>query len=235
MILPTTVRAILIAILTQYEVRYKGWKTFIGPEDMDNYYIESIFGHGTKVAYLKAAKWLSEQNTYNLTFAETTTIKANTPYFINPTNDDIKYITEATLKVSDNNCTSVSVEGKVGYYAKMIGNVSEEKYYLKKNEFYFRNYEGLHFYVAGEDSKSFVSLGKCHFRITKGENDNTPVLAKVAMFMDFDDDTPTGITEVETSIKSPKGIYDIHGMYRGNNLQNLPKGLYIVNGKKIIK
>ncbi len=213
----------------------KGWKTFIGPEDMENYYIESIFGHGTKVAYLKEAQWISAENTYNLTFAETTAIKANTPYFINPTNDNIVYFSEAKCVVNDNNCTSVAVEGKDGYYAKMIGNASDEDSYLKKNEFYFRNYQGLHFYVAGEDSKNFVSPGKCHFRITEGTNDDTPVLAKVAMFMDFDDDTPTGITEVETSIKSPKGIYDIHGMYRGNNLQSLPKGLYIVNGKKIIK
>ena len=213
----------------------KGWKTFIGPEDMDNYYIESIFGHGTKVAYLKEAQWISEENTYNLTFAETTTIKANMPYFINPTNNNIVYFSEAKCVVNDNNCTSVAVEGKNGYYAKMIGNASEEDYYLKKNEFYFRNYQGLYFYVAEEDSKNHVSPGKCHFRITEGTDADTPVLAKVAMFMDFDDDTPTGITEVETSIKSPKGIYDIHGMYRGNNLQSLPKGLYIVNGKKIIK
>lgn len=212
----------------------QGWRTFIGPEDMDNYYIESIFGHGTKVAYLKEAQWLSGKATYNLTFAETTTIKANTPYFINPTNNSFAYITEAKLKECDNNCTSVAVQDKDGYYAQMIGNASDEDYYLKKNEFYFRNYNGLYFYVAVEDSKNYVSPNKCHFRITEGNTSTTPVLAKVAMFIDFDDST-TGITETEAKTQTTKGIYDIHGIYRGNNLQNLPKGLYIVNGKKIIK
>lgn len=217
-----------------YELKDK-WMTFVGPEDMNASYIESVFGKGTMVAYLKSASWDASQNQYNLVFAETTTIKANTPYFIKPTRKETSYYTEESCKVSDVNCTKVSVEGKTDYYANMIGNVSDEVYYLKPKEFYFRNKEyGIYFYIATEDQKSFVNPYKCYFRITKSES-SEPVLAKVAMFMDFDDDTPTGITEVEASAKSPKGIYDIHGMYRGNSLQNLPKGLYIVNGKKIIK
>lgn len=217
-----------------YELKDK-WMTFVGPEDMDACYIESVFGKGTMVAYLKSASWDASQNQYNLEFAETTTIKANTPYFIKPTRKETSYYTEESCKVSDVNCTKVSVKDKTGYYANMIGNVSEQAYYLKPKEFYFRNKDkGTYFYIATEDQNSFVNPYKCYFRITKSES-SEPVLAKVAMFMDFDDDTPTGITEVEASAKSPKGIYDIHGMYRGNSLQNLPKGLYIVNGKKIIK
>lgn len=211
------------------------WMTFVGPEDMNAAYIESVFGHNTKVAYLKSASWEASQSQYNLVFAETTTIKANTPYFIKPTLNT-SYYSEESCKVGDVNCTKVSVKDKSGYYANMIGNVSEQVYYLAINEFYFRNRdEGIYFYIAKEEKTSFVNPNKCYFRITNGESSQEPVLAKVAMFMDFDDDTPTGITEVEASTKSPKGIYDIHGMYRGNSLQNLPKGLYIVNGKKIIK
>lgn len=213
----------------------KKWMTFVGPEDMDASYIESVFGHDTKVAYLRSASWDASQNQYNLVFDETTTIKANTPYFIKPTRKETSYYTEESCKAGDVNCTKVSVEGKSDYYANMIGNVSEQAYYLAINEFYFRNMEyGTYFYIAKEEKKNFVNPYKCYFRITKSESSD-PVLAKVAMFMDFDDDTPTGITEVEASAKLPKGIYDIHGMYRGNSLQNLPKGLYIVNGKKIIK
>ncbi len=212
----------------------KGWKTFIGPEDMSEYYIESIFGKGTKVAYLKEARWLSDINTYHLIFAETNKIEANTPYFINPTTD-FEYFSDKTFVEGDMNRTTVKVEYKDGYYANMIG--VTDSYGLYPNEFYFRNTgNGMYFYVVGENSdKILANAGKCYFKITQSDKwYDQAVLAKVAMSMDFDD-SPTGITDTEVKTQAAKGIYDIHGIYRGNNLQNLPKGLYIVNGKKIIK
>lgn len=53
-------------------------------------------------------------------------------------------------------------------------------------------------------------------------------------------DTPTGISE-EVRVKSEesntraKGIYSITGQYLGSDINHLPKGIYILNGKKIIR
>ncbi len=45
----------------------------------------------------------------------------------------------------------------------------------------------------------------------------------------------TGISNVETATGKPLGIYSIDGRYMGNNINAMGKGLYIVNGKKIIR
>ena len=45
---------------------------------------------------------------------------------------------------------------------------------------------------------------------------------------------PTAIENTEV-VKSTKGIYTITGQYLGENFEVLPKGMYIVNGVKVIK
>lgn len=45
----------------------------------------------------------------------------------------------------------------------------------------------------------------------------------------------TGIGEVETKTKADDKVYDLNGRYVGNDLSNLQRGVYIVNGKKIVK
>lgn len=48
--------------------------------------------------------------------------------------------------------------------------------------------------------------------------------------------TPTGIQQVEAAASSAvQPIYDLNGRYVGNNLSALPKGVYVVNGKKVVK
>ena len=45
----------------------------------------------------------------------------------------------------------------------------------------------------------------------------------------------TGINGVETTDDSTVRYYDLQGRYIGNTLKNQPNGLYIGNGKKIMK
>ena len=46
----------------------------------------------------------------------------------------------------------------------------------------------------------------------------------------------TGIENVELNSKpAVTGVYSIDGRYLGNDVSKLGKGLYIVNGKKIVK
>jgi hypothetical protein len=49
---------------------------------------------------------------------------------------------------------------------------------------------------------------------------------------------PTGIERIEKNktIDTSKGIYNLHGMrLSATSLDELPSGLYIVNGKKVVK
>lgn len=46
----------------------------------------------------------------------------------------------------------------------------------------------------------------------------------------------TGSAHSTTDASTPKdGVYTLDGVYLGTNVENLPRGVYIVGGKKIIK
>lgn len=51
------------------------------------------------------------------------------------------------------------------------------------------------------------------------------------------DPSTTGIENVHTNTTSPavRGVYSLDGRYLGNDVSKLGKGLYIVNGKKVVK
>ena len=54
--------------------------------------------------------------------------------------------------------------------------------------------------------------------------------------INFGDDETTGIENIvtPTAISNQK-VYNLNGQYVGNDLKAMPKGIYIVNGKKVIK
>lgn len=45
---------------------------------------------------------------------------------------------------------------------------------------------------------------------------------------------PTGLEKVEVNAPKNNKIYNLRGQYMGNNLNMLPAGVYIVNGKKVV-
>ena len=50
-----------------------------------------------------------------------------------------------------------------------------------------------------------------------------------------DDGATTGVGSVETSVDEGNGdVYNLNGQKVGVSLKNLPRGLYIKNGKKIV-
>lgn len=209
------------------------WLTVALPEKLDETKIELYFGHGTQVAKLENAKYDKDLGTYHLYFAKAYTTDANTPYFIKVGDKEASYATDVSLDPKASTLDfSVSVNGE-GKEAHMVGVC--DKYTLSENEFYFRNLEDdkMYFYKADDTGKSFVKKGKCYFKITKS-GDTQPVLAKVAVR--FDDSSTTGISTMEHSFDRKRtAIYGIDGQYLGSDLKALGKGLYIVNGKKIVK
>ena len=52
--------------------------------------------------------------------------------------------------------------------------------------------------------------------------------------LNFDGET-TGINNIETNAAVNGKVYNLNGQYVGNSLNGLKKGIYVVNGKKVIK
>lgn len=82
-------------------------------------------------------------------------------------------------------------------------------------------------------TKKNVTMPKhrCYFDI-----ENVPAGAKL-MLMDNFGEVITGIDGVDASelVRTTGRIYNLNGQMVGNDLQGLPSGIYIVNGKKVMK
>lgn len=93
--------------------------------------------------------------------------------------------------------------------------------------------EGKYPYNFYRVTKKNVTMPKhrCYFDI-----ENVPAGAKF-MLMDNFGEVVTGIDGVDASelVRTTGRIYNLNGQMVGNDLQGLPSGIYIVNGKKVMK
>lgn len=66
-------------------------------------------------------------------------------------------------------------------------------------------------------------------------SDNTSDQADMSLVTLSFSYTTTGISQVEGIKKALRGkVYNLQGQYVGSSLQGLSKGVYIINGKKVI-
>ena len=69
------------------------------------------------------------------------------------------------------------------------------------------------------------------------ENAESSAAAKIAINGVIDSDVPTAIDReaiVPVNPKSINAVYDLSGRKVGTSIEGLPKGLYIVGGKKLL-
>ncbi len=110
--------------------------------------------------------------------------------------------------------TTGTIEAEDGYY------------YYKLAYDDYTNKTDLGFYWGAEEGGAFsVPAGKAYLKVAQTAN-------KVASFR-FDGSTVTAIGQVETAPEAgAKAVYSLDG--RRVDAQRLAKGIYIVNGKKVI-
>lgn len=116
------------------------------------------------------------------------------------------------------------------------------------NKFYFLLLAGLLSVNAFAENKQTVTIGgqavgKTVKEITfDGDNvilsysDNTSDTKDMSLVsLAFTYDGTTGIDQVETTKKALQGkVFNLNGQYVGTSTEGLAKGVYIVNGKKVI-
>lgn len=127
---------------------------------------------------------------------------------VNPTFSAVAIYDEAATKVGDDTYALIGI-----YSPKTI---SEDNIYgVKANGAIAKGAKG-----------STIKGLRAYFII----NSSSP--AKI----NFGDDETTGIENIvtPTAISNQK-VYNLNGQYVGNDLKAMPKGMYIVNGKKVIK
>lgn len=86
--------------------------------------------------------------------------------------------------------------------------------------------QGIGFYWADDNGNAFTNKAHCAYLALSGET----AAAKAFVL----DGSATGIHGIAQDEASQSEIYNLHGMKVNASLETLSKGLYIVNGKKVI-
>ena len=138
------------------------------------------------------------------------------PYLVMPAETDIVNPTFSAVAIYDEAATKVGNDtyALIGTYSPKT--ISEDNIYgVKAN--------GA---IAKGKKDTTIKGLRAYFIINNG------IGAKI----NFGDDETTGIENIvtPTAISNQK-VYNLNGQYVGNDLKAMPKGIYIVNGKKVIK
>lgn len=185
------------------------WNTFCVPFDTE------LAGTALEGATVKTIGTI-EGNVINL--VDATKIEAGVPYLVMPKTNDIKNPTFKNVTIS---VTTPIVKGNDEY--KFVGTYSPKP--IKDQEF------GTIWGVTAEGKLAKI-------------NANTTMKGLRAYFvfqtntaaakLNFDGET-TSINSIETEATVNGKVYNLNGQYVGNSLNGLKKGIYVVNGKKVIK
>lgn len=185
------------------------WNTFCVPFETE------LAGTALEGATVKAVGTI-EGNVINL--VDATKIEAGVPYLVMPTSGNIENPTFKNVTIS---VTTPIEKGNDDY--KFVGTYSPKPI------------------TEGEFGKIWgVTAGGKLAKINEGTTMKGlrayfvfPTNAAAAK-LNFDDET-TGINNIETEATVNGKVYNLNGQYVGNSLNGLKKGIYVVNGKKVIK
>lgn len=181
-------------------------------------------------------------------------MKANTPYLLkaDPKNTGSAYI----VKVSKEDKSRTDIQNSITVGIKndsddksatktevrMLGTYAENGYHLGAGEFFFSNpdpadggeyNQNMKFYKKGSYDR-VIPAYRCYWQIIKDGTQD--VKAKLGIVLG-DSGSTTGIQIMKRNqqSKDPR-VYNLQGQCFGVvSLSDLPAGIYIVNGKKIIK
>ena len=185
------------------------WNTFAVPFDIET---ESL-----KDAQI--AKFTGKMEGSTIIFENgQTRIKAGTPYLVkwevkNPTYESV------TLKAIN----AQTVSSADGLYC-FVATYSPATLALDKTERYLGSDGNLYYPTGTEGQANRLKGLRAYYRVPATAD------TKIAFF-----DETTGIAlPKEQSQPCQFKVYNLNGQYLGSSLNGLPKGLYIVNGRKVI-
>lgn len=202
------------------------WNTICLPFSLSAAQITSLFGAETVVAQYDALK---DANALN--FSATTTMTANTPYLIKPqnVNTDNTYTLSGTIAIDGNNAKRVTFNDGTGNVASLTGNFTSitvpiDSFFISSNKFYMATssttkLKGFRAYVSILPTSAGAKANGMSFNV---------------------DETleTTSITNVDAGKEDKEQeIYNLNGqLVRKGNIEaaQLPKGIYMVEGNKII-
>lgn len=238
----TNVKMLLHRTFTKSNEGAKGWNSIILPVDMTAAQVKEAFGEGVQMAEFDRLEnnWI-KFSTVDVA-ADGVVLKKNTPYIIYPTKEPLGNYTY-TINGETN-----TLEGPV-YVANGIN--YEDQTGNLDNHYTGSELAGMYFYGSYAGS-SEVKAGSYMFSKGNLVHTNKPHSVKpyrcwlvetapsgtsYVLSIDGAHGDATGINVVEENHQTAgTGIYSIDGIRMNTNDVNaLPKGVYIINNKVVVK
>lgn len=219
------------------------WNSLILPVDMTADQVKAAFGADAKIARFNRLKdkWI-----YFLPVepdADGNMLKANIPYIINPTKqptavnrtynvggENTKHINGFVYTVTgiayDNQTATLQHEDKE-FTTGMTHYGSYENPTCVPADSYILRLAGdmVHTAVEHPSIKSYRTWLR----------ETTPSGETLQMRVEQNDGPSTGIKVIEETAKNANAVYNVNGMrMNSSNTDNLPKGVYIINNKKVV-
>ncbi|MBQ5895221.1 MAG: carboxypeptidase regulatory-like domain-containing protein [Bacteroidaceae bacterium] len=187
------------------------WNPFCVPFDVSEQQINKTWGYATMIVQLTKVE---DDKMY---FTSAYNIKAGVPYLVKPERTvETPYFTYDNNIVVENEPIVTDYDGIqfAGNYTPHEWNPADEYYYgVKSNNI-----------IKAKESTAALKGMRGYFVIPQGRK-----------AMIYIGDNFTGISEtVEEKGNGNAGIYNLQGVYLGNDASSLAPGIYIVNGQKCI-
>ena len=219
------------------------WSTICLPFAMDNTQVKAAFGNDVQMAEFTGCEVNDDITNIVVNFAsiETPAIEANHPYLIKVTDavsqfevDDVNIEPEEEPTVVCNE-TVVTIPGigKVTLSNKFIGT------YVANTTLGSADVPVL--YLTGNNFR--YSVGNVKMKAFRGYFNLKDLSAYLANESESGakigfnvDDEVTAIEGINTNQRIVEGVYDLQGrkvMVKDGDINNLQRGLYIINGKKV--
>lgn len=189
------------------------WNTICLPFDVTAEQIEDVLKSAGNVKEFDR----EDANTPTIYFKDATTMTAGKPYLIKPTEN------ATTLVFKGVKITATEAGASLGTEYGVYGTFGKHKMKTDGTELFLKT-DGK-FYVPAEGKETMKGF-RAYFLVPK----NT---AGAALNLSFGE--ATGIDGVAADAEKNVKVYNVNGQYVGTNLEALPKGLYIVGGKKVLK
>lgn len=191
------------------------WNTFCVPFDISEEQVKAVFGEGTKIT-----EFTSADNTNKMMmFTEATSIEAGKPYLVMPGNESVANPMFEGVTVTEGEPQAVTY----GDYA-FVGVYSPYAMKTDKTELFVGANGTLSTPAEGKNSmkgmRAFIRLSSADTRLQS---------------ISIGGNGTTGISITESEKMTDGNVYDLNGRLVGKDTKSLKKGIYIMNGKKIIK
>ena len=211
------------------------WSTICLPFAMTEDEVIDVFGEGTEIAYFNKYTTNSgdEITSISIVFNDlnlkTYGLLANYPFIIKTTKDVSEFEISKTIsstklnsfQYTEGDAPFQTTKGScIGtYVAETI--VPENSLFLNNNKFYYST------------GKTRMKAFRAYFTFNDVLSSDNSAGARISFSVNGEE---TNVEDAEFIMTENGRIYSISGQYRGmsNENKNLPKGLYIMNGKKMI-